>query len=249
MPARTIRYREVADDLRAEIHSGTYPPGTYLPSAKKLMERYALAPTTLDRVYKILAAEGLVHRVPRYGMLVQDSRPPIVDLILHNPTGHGPLPWADCCKQAGLDGRMVTDGVHQVPAGADVAALLGLDTGAAVVRRDRHATIGEEIVRLDEAYYPAELVAGTSIASERKVLGGIYATLSQAGHTPAAVARRTVGARLATDDEAKRLKLAAGSWVLVADQVIADERGRAIEMLRIIANPNRVRFAEEQSPL
>jgi GntR family transcriptional regulator len=250
MPTADTTYRDVADDLRHQIKTGVYQPGSYLPNADKLMSRYLLGSSnTLSRAYKILLAEGLIRRIPRYGMLVQDPNPQVVDLILHNPHGHGPLPWADCCKQAGLDGLMVTDGVHLVPAGADVAELLGLETGAAVVQRDRHATIGEEVVRLDEAYYPAELVKRTPIASELKVPGGIYATLAQAGHAPAAVARRTVGARLTTGDEAKRLKLAAGAYVLTADQVIADERGRVVEVLRIVANPNRVRFTDEQMPL
>lgn len=246
MAARTVRYPEIVNDLRAKILNGTYPPGTYLPSAKELMSRYVLgSPTTLDRVYKILLAEGLVRRVPRYGMLVLDPTPQLVDLILHNPHGHGPLPWSECCKAAGLDGTMVTNTVTSAGAEPDVAALLGIDPGAEVVIRERTGLAGDAPVRLDEAIYPRGLVEGTPIAAERKVPGGIYATLAAAGHAPAAVARRTVGARLATDDEAKQLKLPAGAWVLTADQVITDERGRAIELLRIVANPARVRFVDE----
>jgi hypothetical protein len=39
--------------------------------------------------------------------------------------------------------------------------------------------------------------------------------------------------------------------VLAADRVIADERGRVVGLLRIVANPNptRVRFAEEAMTL
>jgi hypothetical protein len=43
--------------------------------------------------------------------------------------------------------------------------------------------------------------------------------------------------------------LAKGAWVLTADQVIADSRGRAVELLRIVANPARVRVTEEHVPL
>ncbi|TMR90611.1 GntR family transcriptional regulator [Nonomuraea basaltis] len=250
MPARTVRYPEIADDLRVKILDGTYPPGTYLPSAKELMVRYVIGSrTTLDNVYKTLTAEGLIRRVPRYGMLVLDPTPPVVDLILYNPHGHGPLPWSECCKIAGVEGRMVTNGITSKGADEEVAALLGIDAHTAVVVRGRTATIGDTPVRLDEAIYPRDLVEGTPIATDHKVPGGIYATLAQAGHAPAAVARRTVGARLSTDDEAKRLKLAAGAYVLTADQVIADERGRAVELLRIVANPNRVRFVEQELAL
>lgn len=250
-PAATPVYRQVADDLRNKILNGVYPPGAVLPSSRELRERYLIgSDSTLSQVYKILKSEGLIRRNAAVGMIVQDPNPPTVDLILHNPHGHGPLPWAECCRRAGLDGQMVTTAVHELePAGADVATALGLGSAATVVRRDRHATIGEQVVRLDAAYYPYELVAGTPIATDRKVSGGIYATLAEAGHAPAAVARRTVGARPATGEEVKRLKLGTGAYVLVAEQVITDERGRTVEMLRIVANPARVRFVEQTMPL
>jgi hypothetical protein len=62
----------------------------------------------------------------------------------------------------------------------------------------------------NEAIYPRDLAEGTPIVTDRQVPGGICATPAQASHAPAAVARRTLGARLATDDEMKKLKLAKG---------------------------------------
>ncbi|MEU7857845.1 GntR family transcriptional regulator [Nonomuraea sp. NPDC049141] len=250
MPAAArATYRDIADHFRKEIITGVYPAGTYLPNADTLMARHGISTNTLSRAYKILLAEGLIYRVPRYGMLVQDPHPQVVDLILHNPHGHGPLPWSECCTLAGVEGHMVTNGITSKGAGPEVAALLGRPDHTAIVVRSRTAFIGDAPVRLDEAIYPRDLVEGTPIATEHLVPGGIYSTLAQAGHAPAAIARRTAGARLATGDEAKKLKLASGSWVLAADQVIADPHGRAVELLRIVANPNRVRFTEEHVPL
>ncbi|MEV4078933.1 GntR family transcriptional regulator [Nonomuraea fuscirosea] len=244
------RYQQVANDLREKILNGSYPPGQRLPHSRDLMMTYGLgSDNVLLQAYKILKAEGLIRRNAAVGMIVQDPHPVVVDLILHNPTGHGPLAWPECCKVAGLDGRMVTDAVAPGIADQEVATLLGIEPGADIVARARTAFAGDVPVRLDEAIYPRQVVEGTPIATERKVPGGIYAALANAGHIPAAVARRTVGARAATDDEVKRLKLAAGSWVLAADQLIADERGRVVELLRIVANPTRVRFVEENMSL
>lgn len=248
-PDRTT-YQDVAADIRSKILQGVYPPGTYLPNADELMARHLLGSSnTLSRAYKILREEGLIRRIPRYGMLVQDPNPAIVDLVLHNPTGHGPLPWSRCCELAEVGGEMATNGVTSEGAEEDLAALLGIDTGAAIVVRHRTATIDGHPVRLDEAIYPRDLIEGTPIATEHQVPGGIYTTLAQAGHAPAEVARRTVGARIATGDEVKRLKLAAGAFVLTADLVIADGRGRTVEVLRIVSNPVRVRFVDERMPL
>ncbi|MEW1838549.1 GntR family transcriptional regulator [Nonomuraea angiospora] len=243
-------YQQAANDLRDKILNGTYPPGSVLPSSRELRERYLIgSDTTLNQVYRILKGEGLIRRNAAVGMIVQDPQPKVVDLILHNPHGHGPLPWSECCKLAGVEGRMVTNGITSKGAEPEEATLLGIDADAAVVVRGRTGFIEDAPVRLDEAIYPRDLVEGTPIATERKVPGGIYATLAQAGHAPVAVTRRTIRARLATDDEATRLKLAKGSWVLAADQVITAGHGRAVELLRIVANPNRVQFTEEDISL
>jgi GntR family transcriptional regulator len=239
-------YQQVADDLREKILNGSYPTGQPLPHSRDLMRTYGLgSDNVLREAYKILKAEGLIRRNAAVGMIVQNPNPTVVDLILHNPTGHGPLPWPECCKLVGLDGRMVTDAVTPGHADHEVAALLDIEPDAEIVTRARTAFAGDAPVRLDKAIYPRQVVEGTPIAAERKVPGGIYATLAHAGHAPAAVTRRTVRARLATADETSRLKLAKGSWVLAADEVIADERGRAIELLRIVANPARVQFVDQ----
>ncbi len=43
------KYRQIADDLRARIHSGEYAPGARLPSKAELMARYETALGTVDR--------------------------------------------------------------------------------------------------------------------------------------------------------------------------------------------------------
>lgn len=251
MAVRTrTRYKEVADDLREKIVNGTYPAGQPLPHTRGLMRAYGLgSESALAKAYAILKSEGLIRRNAAVGMIVQDPHPPLVELVLHNPLGHGPLPWAEYCKQAGLEGRIVTTSVTRRAADQDEAALLGITPGDEVVVRSRIAYAGDAPARLDEAIYAAVLVEGTPIAADTQVPGGIYAALAKCGHAPAEVVRRAIGARPATGDEAGQLRLVSGAWVLAADQVIADERGRAVELLRIIANPARVHFVDQQMPL
>lgn len=246
------RYQEVADDLRTKILNGTYPAGQPLPRSQDLMTKYGLgSQTTLNQVYKILKDEQLIRRNAAVGMIVQ-PRPTMVDLILHGQHGHGPLPWAQVCERAGVDGRMVTDAVRQAPfteVGADVAELLDLSDNEDVVVRARHATIGESTARLDEAIYPLVLVHGTPIAEPGQVKGGVYNALASAGMEPATITRRVISTRPATDAEAKAMKLTPRAYVLTYDQVIADRAGRLVELLRFVANPARVRFVDEQVPL
>lgn len=245
---RTPRHYEVADDLTDKILAGKYPPGMPLPHSGDLMTMYDLgSSTTLHQVYKLLKERQLIRRNAAVGMIVQ-PRPTMVDLVLHGSHGHGPLPWAACCERAGLQGRMVTDAVRReqvAHATADIAELLNLSDTDEVVIRARHATVDDATVRLDQAVYPLSLVQGTLIADKEQVQGGIYSALASSGMEPATIVRRMISTRPATVEEANALKVVPRAYVLTYDQVIADKRGRLVELLRFVANPARVRFVDE----
>ncbi|MEV1167323.1 GntR family transcriptional regulator [Nonomuraea sp. NPDC049784] len=243
-----VRYQEVADDLRAKILNETYPPGQPLPHSQLLAIEYGVSNSTISQALKTLKDEQLVIRNPTEGMIVQ---PPatVVDLILHGTHGHGPLPWAACCERSGTQGKMVTGKVATSKAAPDVAELLGLDDGDEVITRHRHATVGDDTVRLDEAIYPLAYVRDTPLAKRGQVPGGVYQALTDAGLEPRTIVRRVIANRHATDEEAKALHIVKRSLVLTYDQVIADREGTRIELLRFVANPARVRFMDEQVPL
>ncbi len=65
------RYEEVADDLRAKIESGVYPPGSKLPSRKEMREIYAISDTVSDRAMLVLRLAGLVESLPGVGVYVR----------------------------------------------------------------------------------------------------------------------------------------------------------------------------------
>jgi GntR family transcriptional regulator len=56
----TSLYRKVADDLRAAISAGTYPPGTRLPSESDLAERYSVSRGTVRQAFAALRADGVI---------------------------------------------------------------------------------------------------------------------------------------------------------------------------------------------
>jgi len=60
-------YRRLADDLRAALRDGRYPPDVKLPTEAELAERYRISRQTVRRAFQDLVAEGLVHRVPGRG--------------------------------------------------------------------------------------------------------------------------------------------------------------------------------------
>jgi len=76
-------YLQIADDLRAQIHSGALAPGGPLPSTARLAERYESSASVAKMAVGILRTEGLVVGQQGKGVFVRDadekSPPPAAD--------------------------------------------------------------------------------------------------------------------------------------------------------------------------
>jgi len=53
-------YRQVADQLRQAITSGTYSPGDKLPAGRELARQFGIAPMTVSSALDLLRDEGLI---------------------------------------------------------------------------------------------------------------------------------------------------------------------------------------------
>ena len=60
-------YEIVAADLRRRIAADEWAVDQALPTTVALAEHYQVSQSTITRVLRILAAEGLVRTVPRWG--------------------------------------------------------------------------------------------------------------------------------------------------------------------------------------
>ena len=61
VPARSIRYVEIADTLRKRIAKGRYSGVTVLPSESELSEEFAASRVTIRRALETLRDEEIVH--------------------------------------------------------------------------------------------------------------------------------------------------------------------------------------------
>ncbi len=75
------RYRQLADDLRAEILGGTMPTDAF-PTESVLCARYNVSRFTVREALRALQGEGLIHRRRGSGTVV---RPTARDGALHQP--------------------------------------------------------------------------------------------------------------------------------------------------------------------
>src|SRR5690606_11800210 len=67
---RTVRYREIADDLRRLVDGGDLGPGRLLPSESELSARYGASRVTVRKALEALRDDGLVDSRQGFGWFV-----------------------------------------------------------------------------------------------------------------------------------------------------------------------------------
>lgn len=118
------RYKQLVDRLALDIREGRLPPGTRLPTHRKLAAKEGLALVTASRVYAELQAMGLVSGETGRGTFVRESALPrhlgidqhaaasgMVDLNFNYPSLPG-------------QAELLRDGLRQLAASGDLEALL-----------------------------------------------------------------------------------------------------------------------------
>lgn len=128
-PRRTAHHARIADALRLRIHAGELPPGAELPSYRTLAGEYGTSIGVVQDAVAALQLEHLVYTVPGKGAYVSDSR-----RAVGTPRGYA--------RQRRISGAWRNPEPHTVTS-ADVrtqplyvAQVLGLEPGAAFVRRE-----------------------------------------------------------------------------------------------------------------
>ena len=76
MPASKPRYRQLADQIRALISSGTYRPGDLLPTEMEICEKHKVSRHTARDALRILTDDGLIERRRGAGTVVAKRRAP-----------------------------------------------------------------------------------------------------------------------------------------------------------------------------
>jgi len=207
-------YRQIAEDLRAQIEAGAIERGAKLPTESELRVGYGAARNTIREAIKLLASRGLVERRPGLGTFVTRHVTPFVTTLAaapwpgadESPTwdsagdgedeeplarmrGHGRTPSAS--------GPQVT--VARAP--DEVAAQLGLPPGTQVVSRRWEWYLDGSPWSLRTSYYPFEFVAlgATDLVRADSLAGGATSYLAQrlglvqVGYQVSFLARRPAG--------------------------------------------------------
>lgn len=73
--SRTPLHLQIAGQIRKNIHSGEFPPGSKLPTNQEFTKTLGVSPVTVQNAIRTLSAEGLVVPRRRVGTFVSDRIP------------------------------------------------------------------------------------------------------------------------------------------------------------------------------
>ena len=151
-------YRQIAEDLRAQIESGGIEPGHQLRTELELREHYNASRNTVRDAIKWLTSLGLVETKPGQGTFVVQKIDPFVTKLSGEPTV-GSDEGAVYLSEARLQNRKPTSSPPQVEiqeASTDMAASLKISQGAEVISRHERRFIDRTPWSMQTSYYPME---------------------------------------------------------------------------------------------
>ena len=222
---REIRYRAIAEDLRRRVAGGEFAAGRLLPSESELSGSYAASRITVRKALEVLRDEGLVDARQGFGWFAA------VDTLRQTLGRLGTIEAQLTASGVRSDRRIL--GFGFVPAPPRASQVLGATTVLEV--RRLNLADGEPFA-LVTVWCPDDLGAHLSRADVERA--PFYELLD----VPLGGAVQTIGAALATPQDAKLLKVPTGSPVLRCERTTSTRDGRAVLLSEHVFPAHRTEF-------
>jgi len=210
-------YFQIAENLKHAIADGTLKPGDRLDNELDLTERLGVSRPTVRQAVQRLVDQGLVVRRRGLGTVVLAPR-------IQRPVALTSL--YDDLSASGRHPATTVLGVSQIAAGDEVAAVLSLAPGAAVLSVERLRLADGAPLALMHNYLPAGLLKSEPADALEKT--GLYELLRGQG-VQLQAGEQVIAARKASAREAKLLAVSRGATMLTMTRTTFDQAGRPVE--------------------
>jgi GntR family transcriptional regulator len=220
---RTIRYQQIADELRGRVRDAQ--PGQVLSSESDLVVEFEASRVTVRRALETLRDEGYIESRKGYGWIVTGSRVPqhlqALVTIEHELEGRGVLP----------ERRVIEFAFEAAPLA--VSSRLGTSD---VLRVRRLNLADRQPFAVVTVWCPAEL--GQHLSRRAVEARPFYELID----VPLRGATQVIGAAPAEEGDAVLLGIAPGSPVLRCERVTTDTNGRPVLMSEHVYPAHRTEF-------
>ncbi|MEV6400874.1 UTRA domain-containing protein [Streptomyces sp. NPDC051907] len=152
-----------------------------------------------------------------------------------------PDAWGAEASSRGRQGSQRIVHAGEVAAPSEVAVLLGVAEGEAVVVRRRMMYLDDQPCELTDTYYPLRIARGTRLAGTAKIPGGAVTFLAEFGHVGVRV-REDVVARVPRAAEREALRTGPDEPVLQLTRTTLDSDDRPIQVDMMIMPADRQRL-------
>ena len=213
-------WRQIADRIRHGIASGELGGEGRLPPELLLSQRFGVNRHTIRAAIAALTQEGVLRAEQGRGTFVEKSR------RLSYPIGPRTR-FTEALAGQTRERRAVLLKSRHEPARHDIAAALGLEDGALLIRLETLSEADGRPVSRSTSWFPAERFP--EIAEAFRQSGSITRALKAAGVVDYLRKSTTISARHAEGGDLEDLGLAPGAIVLAAEAVNIDSEGRPIQ--------------------
>ncbi|MER5257737.1 GntR family transcriptional regulator [Streptomyces sp. NPDC002855] len=251
MAPKTPQWRGLADQIAQDIAAGTpgYRPGDQLPQIRDLVAQGKGSKTTVLAAYKALEAEGLVSMVRGHGTKVRQPTPHQIrrhqeryvwekKLALRPDEVRRNNGVVD--KDTGLKHDQIETHAtfSAIPADGGLAERFGVDTGTLMLHRQYWHSTPEDSTALSliDSYMVHAVAARNPDlldSSKEPWPGGTHHQMSTIGIEIDRI-DDGIRTRLATQAEARKLGIPAGSAVILLDKTSVSTGGDVVEYSHVV---------------
>jgi GntR family transcriptional regulator len=232
-------YLQIAESLLGQIESGQLKPGERLPPERALSEALGVNRITLRQALSKLETEGYLNRRQGSGTFVADPKIERQASRL--------VSFTQAMKRRGYKpgARVIT--FEKQPASAAIARHLRIPVSSSVYFVRRLRLLNREPVLLEAFWMPVRRFPGLERFNIAR--RSVYELMETAYGVKVTRARQSLGPTVATDYEARLLKIAAGAPLMLEERLGFDGDGKPVEYGEDLYRGDRFRFVTEMAPL
>ncbi|MTD58644.1 GntR family transcriptional regulator [Amycolatopsis pithecellobii] len=207
------------------------PPGSSIPTERSLATDFGVSRTTVRQALADLTAEGRLHRVQGKGTFA--AEPKLAQRLQLSS-------YTEDMRAQGREPSSKLLEVEELPSEPDMSKLLGIRSGAKILRMRRLRLADNEPMALETTHLPLSRFRG--LRKHVSAGGSLYEVLSEQFGIQMERAEETIETSLAGPQEAELLGADVGMPVLLLSRHSFGSDGKPVEFVRSIYRGDRYKF-------